>query len=576
MLLFIETIKSGGMKNIYQKGIGVKQIFVLALIFLCLPGFSQNWYVNDASLVGDVYTSGTGSDINPGTAAQPFATIDTAVARASAGDTIYVDAGDYFEDSVYVIKSLTLRGAKAGIPAGPFAVPLNRSVNETFLTGGIFVAPSIDNVTIDGFTINIVAPNLWGIICRGLNTRVINNMTRATLNIFAIQFGIATRANAPGRLHSYEIKNNHVSGSRYGIFFDGQLDSPSQIFENYVTGTFQAALVLTGSDGHHYMGNVLENNVQGFQIEKGNILIERNTVRNCITNGARLAATPVTAGNTFINNFFENNNTAIRLTEDDAGSVGNSAHYNSFTGNVFDIVSTHSAEFNATCNWFESTDPLVIAAGISGNVRFTPFLFDGTDTDPGLSGFQPNTTCIVVPITLSSFTGYWRGKNARLEWVTQMESNNRVFKIERSLDGRNYSVIGEVVGAGNSQSVRNYSFDDLQAGNIPGYLYYRLKQVDYDGRFSYSNVVLLKNENHGIFTIYPNPVKGIMYIKMHDAPRSAQKYQLYNGIGQVIRNGAVTSDIFSIDAGNLPAGSYLLRITNEKGKLVAQGLALVN
>ncbi len=549
---------------------------MIIVSFSCYNASAQNWYVNDASPVGDIYTSGLGSDANPGTAALPFATIDTAIARASAGDTVWVDAGNYVDDSVYVIKSLTLRGAKAGVPAGPVAVPLNRGINESFLTGGIFVGPSIDNVTIDGFFVNIVAPRLLGIVGRGLNTKILNNITVASLNFFDIQIGIATRANGPLRLHSYEIKNNHISGSRYGLFFDGNLEAPSQIFDNYITGTFQAAIVVTGSDGHHYLGNVLENNVQGFQIEKGNTVFERNTIRNCITNGARLAATPVTAGNSFINNFFQNNNTAINLTGDDAGAVNNGAFYNSFTGNTFDIVNSHSAEFNATCNWFESTDPAVIAAGISGNVRFSPFLLDGTDFDPATSGFQPNTTCVVVPVTLSSFTGYWEGKNARLKWVTQMESNNRHFELQRSLDGRSYSTIGTVQGAGNSSTVRSYSFDDIQAGGIAGYLHYRLKQVDFDGRSSFSHVVLLKNENHGIFTIFPNPVKNTMFIKLVDESSDARKYQLINSLGQVVKNGPVSGDLFSIDVQKLSAGTYLLRLTNNNGKMVAQGLALVN
>ncbi|RYG30057.1 MAG: T9SS type A sorting domain-containing protein, partial [Chitinophagaceae bacterium] len=228
------------------------------------------------------------------------------------------------------------------------------------------------------------------------------------------------------------------------------------------------------------------------------------------------------------------------------------------------------------CNWFESTDPLVIASGISGNVRFTPFLFDGTDTDPATSGFQPATTCVVVPVTLSSFTGYWQGKNAMLKWVTQMESNNRGFDVQRSLDGRNYSSIGMVQGAGNSSSVRTYQFEDALAGGIPGYIHYRLKQLDYDGRFSFSNVVLLKNENHGIFTIYPNPVKGIMFVKLAEGLSEAKNFRLFNSAGQLIKAGMVTGDVFSINAGNLPAGTYLLKLLDTKGKMLARGTALVN
>ncbi|RYG37466.1 MAG: DUF1565 domain-containing protein, partial [Chitinophagaceae bacterium] len=118
------------MKNIYLCSFGCKAFCTVLLFICCHTSFSQNWYVNDGSTAGDVYTTAIGNNANPGTAAQPFATIDTAIARASSGDTIWVDAGDYFQDSVHINKTLTLNGAKAGVPAGPLAVPLNRGVNE--------------------------------------------------------------------------------------------------------------------------------------------------------------------------------------------------------------------------------------------------------------------------------------------------------------------------------------------------------------------------------------------------------------------------------------------------------------
>ncbi|RYE14988.1 MAG: T9SS type A sorting domain-containing protein, partial [Sphingobacteriales bacterium] len=260
-----------------------------------------------------------------------------------------------------------------------------------------------------------------------------------------------------------------------------------------------------------------------------------------------------------------------------SGSV-TQVHSNSIQATEYVLVNedTLPNSLNATCNWFGSTDPVFIASRNIGNIRFIPFLLDGTDTDPATSGFQPNTTCVVVPVTLSSFIGFWEGKNAKLKWVTQTESNNRGFEVQRSLDGRDYITIGMVQGYGNSNSVRTYNFEDVQAGSIPGYLHYRLKQIDYDGRFTFSNIVLLKNENHGIFTIYPNPVKGTMFVKLADPSSAAKKYQLFNSVGRMIRTGLVTGDVFSIDAKSLPSGTYLLKLMDTSGKMLALGKALVN
>ncbi len=540
---------------------------------------AQRWYVNDNDLTGDRFTSAAGNDANPGTQAQPLLTMDAAIALAAPGDTIFVDAGQYVDDSVYIIKSLTLYGAKYETHAGPDAVPVGRFANETELSGTIYIAPSIDNVTIAGFYIHVPNSPTHGINVRGHNIKVLNNITNAATPIFSgVQTGISTRANGPTRLHSYEIKNNNVSGTRYGIYFDGNTEDPSEISDNYVRGASVAGIVVTASRGHHFSGNVVEyNGTQGFLIDEGNNLFERNTIKNNIGSGARLAgASGFTYGNSFINNFFENNGSGINLTNDDPSSVNNSAHYNSFTGNGTNIVSVHTALFDASCNWFESIDPSVIATTVSGNVAYQPFLVDGIDTDLGLSGFQPITACRILPIMLSSFNGYWQNKWAVLKWTTQMESNNRVFEVQRSTDGRRFATIATVMGAGNSQVLRHYQYNDESAASVNGLLYYRLKQVDFDGQSTLSQVVLLKNENNTIFTAYPNPAHDVIFVKLVDSRVTAHRYSLINYLGQTIRVGNFTGNYFSVPVTDLSRGTYLIRLSDNTGKIVAQSVTLIN
>lgn len=552
---------------------------VVFVLFTCISesALAQKWYVNDNDLTGDRFTTAIGDDANPGTAAQPFLTIKKALSMANAGDSILVDAGGYVQDSVYITKSLTLLGAKYDVNAGPAAVPPGRFVDETEVTGTIYVGPSTDNVSIAGFYVKIVSPALLGINVRGYNIKVFNNITTASFALSGVQAGISMRVNQVLRTHQYQVYNNHVSGSRYGIYFDGRQEDPSDIFDNYVTGASVAGIVVTASLGHHFSGNVVEGNTLGFLIDEGNNLFERNTMQNNSIAGARLdGRSQHTFNNSFINNFFINNGTGIHLTNDDATAVDNSAHYNSFTGNFNNIINDHTGLFNATCNWYETIDPAAIAAKISGNILYNPFLVDGADTDPLLPGFQPNTSCMVIPVTLSSFTGHWQNKWAVLKWTTQLESNNRVFEIQRSTDGRRFTTIGTVLGAGNSNTVRHYQYNDEEAAGIGAVIYYRLKQVDFDGNNKLSEVVLLKNPNNTIFTFYPNPAHDVIFVKMIRSDITTHQYALINYLGQTIQTGKVTGDYFSIPVQSLPKGTYLIRLSDNTGKTIAQSVALIN
>lgn len=545
-------------------------VTVAACLFLLLPlssGAQNVWFVNDLSTANDVFTSGTGDDTNAGTAAAPFRTITQAIQSAAAGDSVYVDAGDYNETIVNITKSLTLRGAKFGIPAGPAAVPVNRGTGESTLFGGFYFGQSTDNITVDGFYINMGSDER-GIEARGLNSKILNNMVVATLNIFVQQCGISTRANGPLRLHSYEILNNHVTNSRFGILFDGNLENPSDIFFNYVTGAFSTAYVLTGSGGHHYKGNVAENNVQGMLISLEDNLIEQNTIKNNLGNGIRMTATARLQNNQIIHNFIEGNAVGINLTEDNAGAANNRANYNSITGNVTNILSAHSNQFDAACNWHGTTDLLVIDALVNGNVRYAPFLLSGTDLDPVEPGFQTDMSCVVVPVKITSFTAEPSGDDAVLEWVTEREINNNRFEILRSTNGTDYTQVGTVNGNGTSNMVNRYRFMDQGALLQSPVCFYRLKQIDDDGRFEYSTVVVVKSRSTAAVSVFPNPAADYLNIRINEAVRDGITYRLYHANGMMLQQGKIQHAVQRVDVNRLPAGMYILNIRFPDGNQI--------
>jgi len=113
-----------------------------------------------------------------------------------------------------------------------------------------------------------------------------------------------------------------------------------------------------------------------------------------------------------------------------------------------------------------------------------------------------------LPIELISFNAVLNDSKVDLSWATASETNNDFFTIERSKNGLNWENILQVDGAGNSNTVINYFDADQQP--LTGISYYRLKQTDFDGNFSYSNVEVVHNFNESSAQInaFPNPNDG--------------------------------------------------------------------
>jgi len=144
--------------------------------------------------------------------------------------------------------------------------------------------------------------------------------------------------------------------------------------------------------------------------------------------------------------------------------------------------------------------------------------FDGITSFSGGTGiYIVSNTLITLPIIVSSFTGRRVNGTTVLSWTTGSGSNTARFKIGRSADGSDWITIGQVAAVGNGSTALPYRFTDtvsLQEGNS---LYYRLRLEDKDGAYTYSNVVLVKSDDHLVVTpqlsgIFPNPFGNEMEI----------------------------------------------------------------
>lgn len=181
-----------------------------------------------------------------------------------------------------------------------------------------------------------------------------------------------------------------------------------------------------------------------------------------------------------------------------------------------------------------------------------------------------NSSPSPVPVELLSFTAKANDNDVTLDWSTAMEMDNKGFDVERSIDGRTFEAIKFVDGAGNSNAVVNYNFVDESAfaKTNTNVLYYRLKQLDNNGDFTYTNMVKVVRGSEDITTLsaYPNPftqsyaisfdasTEGEATIVMVDIQGKAVSQQV-----NVVAKGRNTLEVTNIE--QLQAGIYFARLT---------------
>ncbi|HEX5154645.1 MAG TPA: T9SS type A sorting domain-containing protein [Parafilimonas sp.] len=178
--------------------------------------------------------------------------------------------------------------------------------------------------------------------------------------------------------------------------------------------------------------------------------------------------------------------------------------------------------------------------------------------------------CDVLPVSIFNFGGMIKNSQAYLNWSTAVESNNKGFYVERSKDGKDFASIGFVNGKGNTSQITNYSYTDASLKDINvSKTYYRLKQVDIDGKSAYSNVIELSLDNlanSGKWKLYPNPVKDKATVEVNLETASKVKAQLISRDGKILSNtdkGVLNEGVqqFYINTQSIAKGSYILRIT---------------
>ncbi|MFZ1313275.1 MAG: T9SS type A sorting domain-containing protein [Chitinophagaceae bacterium] len=189
-------------------------------------------------------------------------------------------------------------------------------------------------------------------------------------------------------------------------------------------------------------------------------------------------------------------------------------------------------------------------------------LGDGTNAERNI---PVQISCnFILPVTWLYINGQWQSNAAQIKWATTSETNTKYFEIEHSSNGINYSKIGTVGAAGNSSLTQRYDF--LHTSPTLGKNYYRIKQIDLDGRFTYSTIIVLHKSDLRTNTfIAPNPVHNETTVYFGE--EGSKTLQLINLNGNILRTDKIGPSInrYTIKLDKLSPGLYLLRLQTTNG-----------
>lgn len=238
--------------------------------------------------------------------------------------------------------------------------------------------------------------------------------------------------------------------------------------------------------------------------------------------------------------------------------VTNGGAYQFGTGTLIEASSNTYAVFSGAANTFTvgNLDPAL-------DYYFFSFEFN----DDGLLNAEnykvPNNQAQnPLPVELVSFTAELRNGQVELNWATAQEKSNLGFDIERSQDGKDFQKIGFVEGSGNTTSRREYKHTDVAP--LMGTTYYRLKQLDTDGKHHYSVMAAVFNGDKMSVTVYPNPVTDVLRVSLGTASADA-KVVVTDLMGRTVLQGKLNADnTFSV--ASLKPGNYIVTVTNGGAK----------
>ncbi len=455
--------------------------------------------------------------------------------------TTYSGGGIYNEDSSPIITNCTISGNYAKIGGGGI---LNNGTSSTKMAnlvisgntsdgGGAGIAnsgtltPTMDNLVITG---NI--SGYWG---GGIYDSSNSKMTNLIISgNQAYEGGGIYNKNSSSFLTNTIISGNTATNNGGGMFVSALKPTITNVT---IVGNY--AGVRGGGILSNLAAPIIKNSVIFGNTAPTNDGI--GIVGRAIPNNTPVVSYSLVQGSTATTN---GNISAGTYTATDIFTTPITGSTTPTTAGDYTLISGSPA-----INKGDNTDIPSDAKDLAGNPRIFEMTID--------MGAYENQTATVLPVEFTSFTVKAKLNSALLKWQTASESNNKKFIISRSFNGTDFTEIGTVSGAGNSQNLNSYSFTDLNPAK--GVNYYRLSQQDLNGTIIVLGMKALNfSLDKELLSVYPNPTEDVINIAF--GANTYRNMFIINLNGQVLQAANINNEQSELkqNVATLPAGTYVI------------------
>lgn len=571
-----------------------------------------------------IYVSNDGNDNNPGTIQAPFKTITAGVAKALPGDTIFLRGGTYnLGATVSISKSgnlskkyylLSYRNERTLLDFS--TMPFSGSNRGLKLSGSYWFIKGIDIRGAGDNGMNVSGSNNIIEFCSfyenqdtglQLGNGASNNQI---INCDSYYNADPSHGNADGFAAKLDVgSNNYFYGCRAwqnsDDGWDGYLrgaDNINTVVENswcFNNGYLKNGTASSGNGNGYKMGGgdngnsanlsnnftlinsiAFDNRVKGFDQNnnRGSMILHNCTAYR---NGSNYS----------MPSLINSDKTAGIINCVALGSTGNIAGY------VIQKTNSWHSQFSVSAADFKSID----TTGIRGHrqtdgslpdldflhLTFGSDLIDaGTNIGLPFDGGAPDLGCFeyyepVVPVELASFTAETSGEKIFLSWKTSSELNSFGFEIQRRNKGEYFKTIAFQKSTGTGITDRDYKFEDRRGGAV--HIEYRLRQLDYSGSETFSDIIEVHYNTATSFTLsqnYPNPFNSSTNISFSLSEQGIVNLTVYNILGQtaaelICNEYKIPGNyIVSFDASHLTGGTYIF-VLSQGNKRTSRSMILL-
>ncbi len=517
-----------------------------------------NWY-NQDEMMGNTLPSYDGDVIIDGNV-----TVTLSAPANFTLESVVLSGGA----SLIIADGATLNTRKGGSPGSNGFRLDGTSGNESTLTvyGTLNINNNVDRAPRDGLDINKYTSVVIG-------PAGALNIARAGEHAIEISDGL---------INYGSILITSPTGA--GIFADGGINN--SLIDNYGTITISAGTTgidLNGSISMVNNGFVELSGASGKLIDGNgsfvnNGVLSGNGAINAtyFLNGASgsVLAPGTSVGTLFFDDDVDLYGASLNIEIDGASSPG--SDYDqlivdgalNLNGATLDISGAHIPSSGDVLTIINKAKAGAIAGTFNGLPEGATINLNGFPLSISYTGGNGNDVTLsfsVFPVELIGFRAKASGKEVGLSWSTATETNNDFFAVEHSRDGKNFSEIGRVHGAGNSLSVKHYSF--VHRTPSKGINYYRLHQFDFDGASEFSKIEAVSFEGQPAWAIRQTLVRGFLAIEGLESLETPATLAIFNLSGQKMYQQDISpaeqQQQWEIPVSGWPAGAYLLQLRSE-------------